>query len=186
MKFDAVVADNPWTFRDQGRRGGTKRHYKGMPLSEIYGLADLVSAVAGPAAHLYLWAPNALVLDGTAQEVARRWGWHPFQLLTWLKPKMGTGMMFRNTTEQAVFCVRPGQLLKNHRRSRSLKSHFYWPRSEHSEKPPEFYREVVERMSRGPYLDLFARYRRPGWTCVGNEIDGLDVRQALGQLARAA
>ena len=31
-------------------------------------------------------------------------------------------------------------------------------------------------------LELFARRHRPGWTCLGNELDGLDIRDALEQL----
>jgi N6-adenosine-specific RNA methylase IME4 len=46
----------------------------------------------------------------------------------------------------------------------------------HSEKPEEFYK-IVEELSAGPYLELFARRRRPGWTCIGDEVDGIKVRR---------
>ena len=44
------------------------------------------------------------------------------------------------------------------------------PRREHSRKPDEFF-DRVERLVAGPYLDIFARERRPGWTSWGNETD---------------
>lgn len=39
----------------------------------------------------------------------------------------------------------------------------------HSEKPPASY-ELIEKRSKGPYLEMFARSGRPGWTAWGNEI----------------
>ena len=44
------------------------------------------------------------------------------------------------------------------------------PRREHSRKPDEV-RSGIERMLDGPYLELFARHRAPGWAAWGNEVD---------------
>ena len=41
---------------------------------------------------------------------------------------------------------------------------------EHSRKPDEQY-ELIESCSKGPYLELFARGTRPGWTYWGNQAD---------------
>ena len=43
-------------------------------------------------------------------------------------------------------------------------------RREHSRKPDEFYARV-ERYCTGPYIELFSRQRRPGWTAWGDELD---------------
>ena len=51
----------------------------------------------------------------------------------------------------------------------------------HSEKPEVFYR-IVERMSPGPYLELFARRERPGWRTLGDAIDGRPIQRALSEL----
>ena len=45
---------------------------------------------------------------------------------------------------------------------------FIAPRRAHSEKPAAFY-DMVERMSPGPYLDIFARKQRFNWDSFGNE-----------------
>jgi N6-adenosine-specific RNA methylase IME4 len=50
------------------------------------------------------------------------------------------------------------------------------PRDEHSRKPDVFL-DLVERVSPGPYLELFARRRRFGWGAWGDEIDS-DVHLA--------
>jgi hypothetical protein len=44
------------------------------------------------------------------------------------------------------------------------------PRREHSRKPDDIH-ERIERLVAGPYLELFARTRREGWSSWGNEVD---------------
>lgn len=43
-----------------------------------------------------------------------------------------------------------------------------WPRGKHSEKP-EAFQDLVEQVSPGPYVELFARRDRLGWDTWGNE-----------------
>lgn len=56
-------------------------------------------------------------------------------------------------------------------------------RGGHSEKPEPF-QDDIERLVNGPYLELFARRHRPGWTCIGNELDGLDITESLTRVAQ--
>jgi len=42
------------------------------------------------------------------------------------------------------------------------------PVREHSRKPDETH-ERIERLVAGPYLELFGRQQRPGWTVWGSE-----------------
>ena len=55
--------------------------------------------------------------------------------------------------------------------SKSIRSIFDAPVGKHSEKPEAFY-EIVEQLSPGPYLELYARRQREGWTCLGDEVEG--------------
>lgn len=51
--------------------------------------------------------------------------------------------------------------------SKSERTVFFAPVREHSQKPEEFF-EIVERVSPGPYLELFSGgHTRSGWTCLG-------------------
>ena len=50
----------------------------------------------------------------------------------------------------------------------NVPSVFFAPRGEHSAKPEAFY-HLVERFAPGPYVELFARRQRKGWTCLGDE-----------------
>jgi len=143
-----------------------------MDLSDIVGLGAQVRSWAHKNCHLWLASPNAFVLDGTAQLVSRAWGFKPRQLLTWRKtwPKcgkerLGGGHWMRNSTEQILFCTRgtlPALKPKNVLTSVS------GPVTRHSAKPQDLF-DLVERVSPGPRLEMFAREARPGWDRWGDE-----------------
>jgi N6-adenosine-specific RNA methylase IME4 len=120
--------------------------------------------LAAPDAHLYLWTTNAHVEDAYA--VARQWGFAPSVLLTWAKVPRGLGLggTFTQTTEHVLF-ARRGSLAAKRRLDTTW---FAWPRGAHSRKPDAFL-DLVESVSPGPYLELFARRQRLGWDTWGNE-----------------
>lgn len=67
--------------------------------------------------------------------------------------------------------VRPGR-----RQVNVLRKH----KREHSRKPDEQY-PLIECCSPGPYIELFARYARPGWVQWGNQLDGADLEAKGGK-----
>jgi N6-adenosine-specific RNA methylase IME4 len=143
--------------------------YPTLTLPDIKALP--VGAFMRPASHLYLWVPNALLSDGL--EVMQSWGFTYKTNLVWYKvrrdggpDRRGVGFYFRNVTELILFGVRgrlrtlaPGRRQENILLSR---------KQEHSRKPDALY-NLIEQCSPGPYLELFARHPRPGWTQWGNE-----------------
>jgi len=62
---------------------------------------------------------------------------------------------------------------KPKRLSAAVRQGIIEPRREHSRKP-DCVHERIERLVAGPYLELFARATRPGWTCWGNEVGKFD------------
>lgn len=133
-----------------------------MSTEEIAALP--VVECAAPNAHLYLWTTNAFLDE--AFRLARGWQFEPRTVLTWVKPGIGMGHYYRNNTEHVVFAVRGS--LRTLRRNQPTA--FTAPKSKiHSRKPEEFFK-IVESMSPGPYLEMFARVRRPGWEAWGNEV----------------
>jgi N6-adenosine-specific RNA methylase IME4 len=132
-----------------------------MSMEEIRELP--VSDLAADDAHLYLWVTNSFIGEGAGLFPA--WGFRYNTVLTWVKPSIGCGHYFRSRTEHVLF-GRRGRLptLRNDQ-GNVIEA----PRGRHSEKPEVFY-ELVERSSPGPYLDMFARRLRPGWTSWGNEV----------------
>lgn len=87
-------------------------------------------------------------------------------MITWNKPGLGTGQ-FQCNTESVLVCRKGGPV--GNAFGKSGGTGFNWPRGRHSAKPAAFF-ELVERVSPGPYLEMFARERRPGWFAFGNEV----------------
>jgi N6-adenosine-specific RNA methylase IME4 len=163
-KFRTILADPPWDIQQKGERGA-ERHYALMNLERIKAMpvADLATADA----HLWLWVTNATLREG--YDVAEAWGFTVRSPLTWVKFRLGLGAYLRNSTEHLLFATRGKAPVK----FRSQPTWINAPVQEHSRKPDEQY-AVIERISDGPYLELFARRKPPSnaaWSVWGNQID---------------
>lgn len=185
--FPCIVADPPWDVkagpagsgyvRLDGKQvwDGTSRptrdlDYPTMTIEEICALP--VEAMAAEHAHLYIWTINKYVED--TYRVARAWGFKPSTLLVWAKVPFGGGLggTFGISTEYILFCRRGSLPAKK----RVTGTWWNWKRQydergkpSHSSKP-EAFQTMVESVSPGPYLELFARRKRHGWAVWGNEI----------------
>lgn len=160
-KYRTILADPPWDILQSGR-WSAKSHYSLMPLPRIKSLP--VSRLADDNAHLWLWVTNAALRIG--YDVMEEWGFVPRAPLTWIKPRFHLGHYLRNATEHLIFGTRGRAPV----RFKAQPTWMFAPLQEHSHKPEEQY-AVIERISDGPYLELFARRRQPGWHVWGNEID---------------
>ena len=163
--FATVLVDPPWPAQ------GGEKHYRTMSLARIMALP--VDRLAARHAHLWLWTTNALL--PTAYEVAAAWGFTVRSPMTWVKFGLGRGGRYqlRNATEQLLLCTRGTAPLG----SRSQPTWFNAPVTEHSRKPAEQF-AIIERISPGPYLELFARRRpesRQSWAVWGDQVDS-DIR----------
>ena len=52
----------------------------------------------------------------------------------------------------------------------------------HSKKPDDVRLRIEQLMGEVSRVELFARQNHDGWTCLGDEIDGLDIREAIQKL----
>lgn len=168
LDFRCIVADPPWDVMrgpDYNSNGPSKPlPYPTMTLAEIEDRP--VSGVAAKDAHLYIWTINKYIEQTYA--IARAWGFKPSCLLTWAKKPHGIGIggTYGQTSEHVLFARRG--TCKALRRVDS--TWWTWPRGKHSAKP-EAFQDMVEAVSPGPRLELFARRARPGWTVWGNEVE---------------
>lgn len=171
--FPTILADPPWRFSNRtGKVAPEHRRldrYSTMSLDAIKAMG--VKNVAARNAHLYLWVPNALLLDGIA--VMEAWGFRYVSNIVWAKRRKdggpdgrGVGFYFRNVTELLLFGVRGS--MRTLAPGRSQVNMIETRKREHSRKPDEQY-ELIEACSPGPRLELFARHARAGWTVWGNE-----------------
>jgi N6-adenosine-specific RNA methylase IME4 len=160
-RYRTIMADPPWDVQQRGNRGAVQ-HYPLMSTAAICALP--VAKLAAPDAHLWLWVTNGTL--GAGQEVMTAWGFSYRSCLTWIKPRLGLGNYLRNQTEHLLLGVRGRAPIQ----FRAQGSWFYAPVQDHSHKPEEQY-AIIERCSRGPYLELFARRPQSGWHVWGNEVD---------------
>jgi len=175
-KYRTIVADPPWPIakdwpvgripkgeKHDGRR--TKIPYKTMSLDEISSIQ--MASIAEKDAHLYLWTVNRFL--GESIEIVRTWGFRYTQTLVWAKAPMGLGPggTYAGNIEFIVLAKRGS--LKPLRRVDTM--WFNWPRTAKHSRKPEAFQDMVETVSPGPYLEMFARRQRPGWDVWGNEVE---------------
>jgi N6-adenosine-specific RNA methylase IME4 len=175
-KFPTILADPPWRFVNRtGKMAPEHRRlsrYETMTTDDICTLP--VVEAASPTAHLYMWVPNALLPEGL--RVMEAWGFHYKSNIVWHKLRKdggsdgrGVGFYFRNVTELLLFGVR-GKNARTLGPGRTQVNYLGTRKREHSRKPDEQY-GLIESCSPGPYLELFARGTRKGWTYWGNQAD---------------
>ena len=184
--YRTIVADPPWRYTRNAtpRIGGgaaAEHHYQTLSSDEIRDLFD--PTLADAEAHLYLWVTNPVLLDmrrdirgqSSPLDIVRAWGFEPAALLTWRKlGPLGLGFYYRGDTEHVIFATKGGLGIPPSIRE---SNHFAAKKGRHSVKPDRFY-EMVERVSPGPYLELFARRRRYGWDVWGDEAPEAAASQA--------
>jgi N6-adenosine-specific RNA methylase IME4 len=173
-RFATVLADPPWRFVNRtGKVAPEHRRlsrYPTLTVPEICAL-PIAEHLAGTA-HCYLWVPNALLPEGLA--VLAAWGFEYKSNLIWHKVRKdggsdgrGVGFYFRNVTEIILFGTR-GRNARTLGPGRRQVNLLATRKREHSRKPDEQY-AVIEACSPGPYLELFGRGVRKGWTVWGNQ-----------------
>ena len=158
--YKTILVDPPWDV-DQRSRYGAINHYDLMTVDKIKAMP--VADLAEPNSHLYLWITNGTMPHGF--DVLAAWGFQFRSIFTWIKPKLGLGNYFRNSTEHVLFATRGKAPVL----FKAQPSWGFFPVQDHSHKPEEFH-QIIERLSPGPYLELFARRRPPGcWDVWGND-----------------
>ena len=177
MTYPVILADPPWHFQNYAadepgmmhdRARGANRHYPTMTTDDICAL----SVPAADNAALLLWACWPLLPD--AMRVIEAWGFE-YKSLAWVWVKLnktsmgffhGMGYYTRANSEPCLLATR-GRVKVN---ARDVQALIVSPVQAHSRKPDDQYRKA-ERLFSGPYLELFARRKRPGWDAWGNEVE---------------
>ena len=186
QKYNVIYADPPWS-QKAGRKlsdykvidgkqiwnsSETKSQdlaYPTMTVEEICALP--VGDIAAKDAHLYLWVTNQYLMR--ASEVIKAWGFKYSTCITWKKKRMGGGLggAFRITHEHLLFCRRgklstigiiPETVIE-------AKRPYVNGYPCHSKKP-EIFAQMIEQVSPGLKLEMFARAEREGWDVFGNEV----------------
>jgi N6-adenosine-specific RNA methylase IME4 len=180
--YGAIVIDPPWRYTNDrgtqtrslaGRHSTTAEgNYPTMSNAEIAALP--IPRLAAPQCALYLWVTNPRMFGHVNRQrdpiapidMVEGWGFKYITLLTWVKTgPPGMGFHFRGNTEHVIYATRGDLGIPASLRETNV---ITAGRKGHSEKPEAFL-DLVERVSPGPYLELFARSQRLGWDTWGNE-----------------
>lgn len=174
--YSTITVDPPWKYqKNPGEKKGAgymaEHQYSTMTNEEIRDLP--VGELAAPKAHLYVWVTNP-GLDGgrfsdvTPFDIVRAWGFTYVTLITWDKLSPGMGFYFRGQTEHVIFAQRGMCGIDADKREPNI---IAAKRGRHSSKPDAFM-DLVERVSPGPRVELFARAPRFGWDSWGYGYEG--------------
>lgn len=184
-RYSVIYADPPWETTAGAAPGGYKivngkqiwNHDKAKtrplayPTMTVEEISEMdITGLAADDAHLYLWTTNGYL--PYAFDVIKSWGFKYSTTLVWAKNGGGLGGAFKITTEFLLFCRR-GKLKTNETIRGTwfnAKRHYVNGYPKHSKKP-FFFHHLIERVSPGPYLELFARERTAGWDVWGNEVE---------------
>ncbi|MBS0647369.1 MAG: S-adenosylmethionine-binding protein [Verrucomicrobia bacterium] len=185
-KYSCIYADPPWQTKAGRPLAGYKMvdgkqifnsvdnksrelAYPTMTINEISALP--IKKLAADNAHLYMWVTNQYLLK--AEKIINAWGFNYSTTLVWAKKPMGGGLggTFKITTEFLLFATRGSLKAK-----RNVIGTWFEQKRQyvngypcHSKKPNYFY-ELIESVTPGDYLELFAREQRQGWDVFGNEV----------------
>lgn len=189
--FGVIHIDPPWHFKAGINARHPSAKYKTMKMKDIRALP--IRELAAPDCALLVWS-SGVWLDQSIS-VLKGWGFkYSSRAFLWPKMKkayadklfleedafMATGYTTRKQTEDLLL----GKHGKPKRISKAVRELMFAHRREHSRKPDETYRRI-ERLYPGPYLDIFGRESRPGWTVWGNEATKFDAPDSATILSGA-
>lgn len=194
MQYSVILLDPPWPYERTHGQGVATKQYNLMTWQDIGDLRPYLHAVAAQDCALLVWTTAPLLIEQS--DIVRAWG---FRYITkafcWVKTKQPRNGIFHGIGSYTASNTEDVWLLSNGTPRRKGSASQVIPTTEtegivapmgrHSRKP-EAVQDRIELVFDGPYLEVFARRRRPGWTCIGGELDGLDIRESLTQVAQDA
>lgn len=184
QKFAAILIDPPWKYdvysEDTGQGRSAEAHYSTMEAPDIAAMP--VGDLAADDCALFMWATWPCIQQAFA--VGTAWGFeYKTCAFTWAKVKkgmaantyaclnddsnwhMGMGFWTRANSEVCLLFTKGSPKRQN----ADVRQLIVAAVRKHSQKPDEQY-ERIERLVKGPYLELFAREKRDGWYSWGNEV----------------
>lgn len=170
--YDIIYADPPWRYNNTSPPCLPNKtpesclfeyYYPTMTYEELKVMP--IRSIAKKDAVLFLWATTPNIEQGLS--LVKEWGFKYKTMITWEKTNRDCmGYWFRVCTEHLIVAIKG-----NIKSFRSMERTCYKEnRRRHSQKPDYFY-SLIESVTQGERLELFARQRRNGWDVFGNEVE---------------
>ena len=187
MKYEIIYCDPPWNYNDKMKGLGlascskyetlTKQRISNLPIQQL----------AKDDCCLFLWVTSPLLDEGI--EVLKNWGFeYKTIVFCWSKiTKNGKSVsnLGRWTMGNIELCLLGVKGKPNPwREDKSIKQFIRAIRTKHSKKPNEVRRRIVQLFGDRSRIELFATQRYEGWTTIGYEIDGLDIKDSLEKIIK--
>jgi len=176
--FDIIITDPPWSYYGaQDKMGACGKEYDTLNDDDIRQWKYPLSKNG----LLFVWA-TCPRLD-FAMDCIKQYGLHYRGVaFVWVKTKkdgspIGAQGVRPSTVKPVVEMVlvaspqRIGRPLKLH--DESIRQIVFAPKGEHSQKPEEIQSRIELMYPDATKAEYFARRRRQGWTCFGNQLDKL-------------
>lgn len=174
-KYNIIYADPPWSYRVWSKKGkgrSAESHYKTMDKQSIQNMSEIISNISEKDAVLFLWVTAPCLIEGI--ELIEKWGFKYKTIgFTWIKQNKiaeslfwGMGYYTRANAELCLLATK-GKILPRLRRD--VHSVIMSRIEEHSKKPDEARKRIVDLFGELPRIELFARQHAEGWDCWGNE-----------------
>ena len=174
-RFGTILVDPPWSYANSVSNGAAENHYPTMSFAELQEMP--VTLLAEDESHLFLWTTTSFLREGL--DLVEAWGFNYKSHFVWIKENFGCGNYFRVAHELVLFgnrgmCPQHEVLLFANQNgapfhANDVRSYGMYPARGHSVKPDEV-RQLIETISPGPYLEMFARQQHEGWTAYGNQL----------------
>jgi N6-adenosine-specific RNA methylase IME4 len=168
--FKVIHIDPVWSYTMRTPKGYEKSPQKHYDCLTIEQLKDIpIGQHAAPDSAMVMWGVFPMMPQ--AIELLAHYGYRYVTGGAWAKQSptgrkwaFGSGYVLRGASEFYIV----GKMGNPVEKSKSVRNLIVAPRREHSRKPEQIYSDI-EALWDGPYLDVFGRCQRPGWTVVGNE-----------------
>lgn len=187
MKFNIIYADPAWVYDDKALAGDRGAGCKYELMTEVDIAALPVHRITADDAVLFLWATFPKIRE--ALDVIEAWGFtYKTIAFNWVKTtstgtySIGMGRWSRSNSEVCLLATRG----KPKRYDAGVNQIIACPRMRHSAKPPETRDRIIRLCGDVPRIELFARDKVPGWTSLGYDTDGRDLRVSIPATARRA
>lgn len=180
MKFDVIVMDVPWQYNNKNTGGtllsGSDKKYPTMSLKQLEDLKSYLNKVMKDNCVIFFWITNPFLEEGL--HLVKHYGFKYKSLITWVKNGKGLGYWYRGNTEHMIVGIK-GKLKAFHSQNINV---FHADTKQHSQKPMKSYELIMDAVRTIPdckVLEIFARKQYRDWVCIGYDLDGLVVEDAL-------
>lgn len=186
MKFNIILSDPAWEYKDKCSAGKRGAEYK-YPVMSIEDIKSLpVASLAAEDCILFMWATFPLLQE--ALDVIKAWGFKYKTIgFVWVKKNKkkdtyftGLGHYTRANSELCLLATKG----KPKRISAAVHSIIDTPIEKHSKKPAIIRDKIIELVGDKPRIELFSRERVDGWVSLGYDIDGRDIRESINDIIK--